>query len=114
MDKRTETFGKAAVEWLQEDVDGFKGGKGILVDVSALRSLLKYVKALEEPPVLETKDVYLSGEWWNTILKVDLTPDQIALLKELGERSEDTEATVRVEEHNPEYPLTNWKGYVRK
>ena len=113
MDKKTETRGKAAAEWLQEDVDGTKS-KGVLVDASALKSLLGYVKALEEPPAKVTTDVYLRGDWYVTILKVDLTEDQVRLLDELGERSKDTSATIEVQGYNPAYPLPNWKGYTRK
>lgn len=113
MDKRTETRGKAAVEWLQDDLDGTEATR-MIVEASAVKALLKYVKALEEPPTKVTKDVYLKGEWWNTILKVDLNEGEVALLKELGERSRDTEATIEVHEHNPEHPLPGWKGYTRK
>lgn len=113
MDKKTESRGKAAAEWLQEDLDGGEVSR-LLVDASALESLLKYVKALEEPPAKVTKDVYLRGDWYVTILKARLTEDQIDLLKELGERSDNCETTVYLEDHNPEYPEPNWKGYTRK
>lgn len=113
MYRDTEVRGKAAVEWLQEDLDGAES-KRILVDASALSTLLDYVKALEEVPVKVTKDVYLRGEWACTILKVDLTEDQVALLRGLGDRSALTEATVEVEDHNPENPLPDWRGYTRK
>lgn len=116
MDKRTERRGKSAAEWLQEDLDGTEQVRGarLLVDASALSTLLDYVKALEEVPVKVTKDVYLRGEWACTILEVDLTEDQVALLRGLGERSALAEATVEVEDHNPEYPLPNWMGHTRK
>lgn len=113
MDKKTENWGKAAAEWLQKEVDRGELVR-VLVAASDLQDLLKYVKALEEPPVKKEYDVYLRGEWYNTILKVDLTSDEVALLRGLSERSEGVAASVDVEPHNPEYPLPGWMGYVRK
>jgi hypothetical protein len=113
MDKETERLGKSAAEWLQSEVDGGELVR-MLVDRSDLQDLLDYVKALEEPPVKVTTDVYLMGEWYKTILKVDLTRDQKELLKGLEERCGEWSTRLEVRDHNPDYPLPNWKGYTRK
>lgn len=113
MDKETERLGKSAAQWLQGEVDGGELVR-LLVNRSDLQDLLDYVKALEAPPVTVATDVYLRGEWHVTILKVDLNEDQVRLLDELSERAGDASTTIEVQEHNPEYPLPNWKGYTRK
>lgn len=114
MDKRTEARGKQAVRLLDSELDFQINNTRALVEVSVLEALLAYVKALEEPPETVTKDVYLRGDWYYTILKLDLTEDQIALLKRIGERTRDVgENTVEVQDHNPEYPEPNWLGATR-
>lgn len=113
MDKKTESMGQSAARWLQSEVNAGESAR-VLVNASDLQFLLDYVKALEEPPEKVTVDVYLRGEWYVTMLKAELTGDQVRLLDELGNRAGDHNTTVEVHEHNPEYPLPNWNGYTRK
>jgi len=113
MDRKIESAGKRAAVALEGELDFQINNARALVDVRVLEDLLVYVKALENPEKV-TKDVYLRGEWWVTVLKVDLTEDQVRLLDELGDRSKNTEATIEVQEHNPDYPLPNWRGHTRK
>lgn len=113
MDKETERMGKSAARWLQSEVDSGELVR-VLVNAGDLQALLDYVKALEEPPVTVTTDVYLRGDWYVTILKMDLNEDQVALLDEIGRRTVDSTNTIEVQEHNPDYPLPNWRGHTRK
>jgi hypothetical protein len=112
MDKETERMGKSAARWLQSEVDSGELVR-VLVNAGDLQALLDYVKALSEP-VRKEYDLYLMGEWHNTILKVELTESEAELLLGLEARCGDWDTRLELHEHAPEYPLPHWKGYVRK
>lgn len=69
MDKKTERAGKRAAVVLEGEVDFSTGIKRIMIDRENVVALLDYVKALEEPPVKVTTDVYLRGDWKGYVRK---------------------------------------------
>lgn len=117
MNESVERNGKRCAEWLQKDFDDARG-VSVLVNTSELEALLKYTRALEkereELAETATVDVYLRGDWYVTILKMDLNQEQVRLLDVIGDRTKELGSnTIEVHEHNPEYPERNWRGHTR-
>jgi hypothetical protein len=58
-------------------------------------------------------DIHLLGEWYVTVMKVELTEEQAAVFASLQDRSKDASTHLEITAHDEQYPPAAWSAHKR-